>query len=228
MGIPINVPSLAELLATYKNGSLAEGINAASTNFNTAARTASEVQAQKSAAAVAQQQANTAEQERLSHIVAPEDVSAAMNGQAPNHPVNQTFADTILKAKQAEALKQAQLQQQSFEAEQNRQSREALAAQATQVHKDAMATTAQTARSGQFEAAGKALTGLHWYDKLFNTEANKGIKSGYDFAAKQVGAPSLSGVPAGMTKIQASDGSQHYVPDIDAARKIDPNLKVVQ
>lgn len=228
MGIPIQTPSLSELLAAMTQNNVATGIQQASTNFNNAARTTSEIQAQRAAAATAQQQANTAEQERLSHIVQPEDLQAGINGQPINHPVNQTFADTILKAKQAADLKDAQIKAQAFEAEQNRLNRESIAGQANIVHKDAIASTAQTARSGQFEAAGKALTGLHWYDKLFNTEANKGVKSGYDFAAKQVGAPSLSGVPAGMTKIQASDGSMHYVPDVEAARKIDPNLKVAQ
>lgn len=227
MAIPIQTPTLAELLAAYQNNGVANGINKASENFNTTARTAAEVQAQRAAAATAQQQANTAEQERLSHIVAPEDVQAALNGQPVNHPVNQTFADTILKAKQAADLKNAQLAQQSFEAEENRKARESLAGQAAQVHKDATASTAQTARSGQFEAAGKNLEGLHWYDKLFNTQANKGVTAGYNFAANQVGAPSLNGVPSGMTKIQASDGTMHFVPDVNAAKKIDPNLKVV-
>lgn len=230
MAIPIQTPSLAELLAAYQNNGVANGINQASSNFSNTARTAAEVQAQRAAAATAQQQANTAEQERLSHIVAPEDVQAALNGQPVNHPVNQTFADTILKAKQAADLKNAQLAQQSFEAEENRKSREAQAAQSAQVHRDATASTAQTARSGQFEAAGKNLEGLHWYDKLFNTQANKGVTAGYDFSANQVGAPSLKGVPAGMVSITASDGSNHFVPkqNIDAARKLDPTLTVNQ
>lgn len=228
MAIPIQTPTLAELLAAYQNNGIANGIKEAGTNFNTTARTTADVQAQQQAAATAKQQADTAEALRQSQIISPEDLNAGMTGQPINHSVNQTFADTILKAKQAADLKAAQLKQMEFEAEQNRLSRESIASTAAQTHKDAMATTAQTARSGQFEAAGKNLEGLHWYDKLFNTQANKGVTSGYDFAAKQVGAPSLAGVPAGMTKIQASDGSMHYVPDVEAARKIDPNLKVTQ
>lgn len=228
MAIPIQSPTFAELLAAYTNNGVANGINQASTNFNNTARTASDVQAKEQAAATAKQQADTAEMLRQSQIVSPDDVTAAISGKAPTHPVNQTFADTILKAKQASDLKEAQIQSQQFEAEQNRLARQTVADQANVVHKDAIASTAQTARSGQFEAAGKNLEGLHWYDKLFNTEANKGVKSGYDFAAKQVGAPSMSGAPAGMTKIQASDGSMHFVPDVAAAQKIDPNLKVIQ
>lgn len=213
MGIPIQTPTLSELLAAYTNNNVATGIQQASTNFNSAARTTADVQAQRAAAATAQQQADTAELARKSQIIAPEDVTAAMSGQPINHPVNQTFADTILKAKQAADLKQAQLQQQTFEAEQNRLARQSLADQSTQVHKDAMATTAQTARSGQYEAASKNLEGLHWYDKLFNTQANKGVKSAYDFAAGQVGAPSLNGAPAGAVYRHYSDGHSEVSKD---------------
>jgi hypothetical protein len=200
MAIIPQTPSLAELLAAYQNNGIANGINQASTNFNSTARTTADIQAQRAAAAaqqsslglqqqgigIQQQQANTAEQERLSHIVNPADINAAINGQAPAGPVNQTFADTIIKAREAESVRKAQLAQQSFESEENRKNRSAQAALAAQTHQDQITSTASTAANAQLDTAAKNKVSAHsWLP--WETANEKTASDVFNHAAQRAG-----------------------------------------
>lgn len=211
MGIPINIPSLADLLAAYKTGSLTDGINAASSNFNATARTAADVQAQRAAAAaqqqqiqIQQQQANTAQAEQQSKIVSPEDYQAVTTGQAPSGPVNQTLLDSVMKQKAMVQEQANELANRKAIADQAVAERAQQAALANQAHEDQIKATAQTAANANLDTAAKLKVAAHsWLP--WETPNEKTANTVYNAAASRAGVTSNDPVGDYLSQVGAKD-----------------------
>lgn len=211
MAIPINTPSLADLLAAYQNNGVANGINQASTNFNNTARTASDVAAQRAAQIaqqqqlqIQQQQANTAQAEQQSKIVSPEDYQAVTNGQAPAGPVNQTLLDAVMKQKAMAQEQQNELANRKAIADQAVATRAQEAANANQTHQDQIAATSQTAANANLDTAAKLKVASHsWLP--WETGNEKTANAVYNSAAQRAGVTSNDPVVNYLTQVGAKD-----------------------
>jgi len=210
--MPVQYPSLSELTQAMQTPGPGSVISAGTQGLVTGLSTAAEMAARKQALlnklqelGIMQQQADTQTAAEKSKFIDADQFNAAVAGQPVTGPVNTNFADALARMKEAAEARKMADERMRFEGEQNRLSREQVAAEGNATRQQAANTAAQTAKDNQFENAAKQVESLHWYDKLFNTQANQAANEQYNFARQQAGAGSNDAVGDYLKQIGAKD-----------------------
>lgn len=206
--MPIQYPSLSELVAAKQYTSPVQaGVEGAMQGMQTASSMAARkaaLQAKLQELGIMQQQADTASAAEKAKFIDPNQFNDAMAGKPVTAPISSNFADALTRAQEARNAAKLSDERIRFEGDQNRLSRESMAAEGAATRKQTADIAAQTAANAQLETAGKNKVAAHsWLP--WETANEKTANDVYQHAADRAGLGADDKVGAYLKSIGAKD-----------------------